>query len=299
MHGSERRVALGHGSHQHPDRPQVEELLDAGLLDAERLAPHLAPYAVDVLGAAGHLRVDGLASQLRLDVPHHILDVAFAVDAPFVQLPGDGLVGRRLRFPEREVLDLPLVLPDPETTRERCVDVQSLACEALALRDRTRARMAQPMQREGDLHNQDTHVVDDGEKQPAQPIGPSVPVGGRGVLGLNRAQLVEALEPFEERRGPVAEMRPRVVEPDPAALEEEAGETRGDAVRVEVELREHLRRGGESQRLLGRRRVGGHRVHPPQRFARGAAGRLAPAEVDSPVRRRAGEFSRLAATDRR
>ena len=142
VHGAERRIALGLGVHEHAQRPQVEQLLDAGLLDAERLALHLAPDAVDVLGAAGHLGIDPLAPEPGADPAHGLLDVAFTVDAPFVELPGDGLVRHRIRFAEREVFDLPFVLPDAEAARERGVDLQALAGEALAFGAGTLARGA-------------------------------------------------------------------------------------------------------------------------------------------------------------
>ena len=100
------------------------------------------------------------------------------------------------------------------------------------------------MQRQGDLHDQYPHVVDDGEQQLAQTLGLLVPAGGRGILGPDRTQLIESQEPFEQRRRLAAEIRPRRVEPDEAAFHEQDGETRGDAVLVEMEVREHLRRLG-------------------------------------------------------
>ena len=179
VHDAERRVALGDGIDEHPDGPQVEDLLDAALLDtalsgavlpvagrldaalprAWRLPAHLPPDAVDVLGAAGHLRVHAGPGEVRAEPAHHVLDVTLAVDAALVELAGDTHVRRRVRFAEREILDLPLALPDPEAARERRVDLQAFAGEALPLRAGALASGAQPVQGQRELHDQDPHVV--------------------------------------------------------------------------------------------------------------------------------------------
>ena len=278
MHGSERRIAFGDGIDEHANRPQVEQLFDAGLLDTQRLAVHLSPDAVDVLGATGHLRIDLRSHELGADPAHDVLDIAFTVDAPLVELTGDALVRHPIRLTEREVFDLPLVLPDAETARERGVDVETLARKAFAYCARTAVRGAQPMQRQRELHDQDPHIVNGGEQQLAQPVGPPIPAGGCGILGRDRSQLVESHKPLEERHRLVAEVRPRGVEPDEIALDEETGETRGDAVRIEVELREHLRHLDPARRLLGRYRgdaaldrSAGKLAHHTHRLGRGAA----------------------------
>ena len=174
VHCTEHAVAFRHGIHEHANRPQVEELLDAGLLDAQGLALHLSPDTVDVLRATGHLGVDACLPELACDPAHDIVDIAFAVDAPFVELGGNRLVGGGIGFPEREVLDFPLVLPDAEAARERGVELQPLAGETLPDRTWTAARGPQPVKGQGELHDQDSHVVDNGEQQPAQPVCPSV-----------------------------------------------------------------------------------------------------------------------------
>ena len=165
---------------------------------------------------------------------------------------------------EREVLDLPLALPDPEAARERGVELQALAGQALALGTRTLARGAQPVQGQRELHDQDPHVVHDGEQQPAQPfrlfrpLRPRVPAGGGGVPCRERPELVEPEQPLHERRRLRAEMLPHRVDSHGAALDEEAGKARGDAAGIQVQLREHLRR-PDPRRRLSDRFPGSHR----------------------------------------
>ena len=138
------------------------------------------------------------------------------------------------------------------------------------------------MQRQRELHDEDPNVVHDGEQQLAQSLGPRIPAGGRGVLGLDRSQLVEPQESFEESHRGVAEMRPRGVEPDYLTLDEKTGEARGDAVRIEVEPREHLGHLDPFRQLLGtylvagaRVRDAGHLAHQPHRLRRRAARKVA------------------------
>ena len=78
----------------------------------------------------------------------------------------------------------------------------------------------------------------------------------------NGAQLVESQKTVEQGRRRIAETGPHGFGVDEIALDEQTGEARGDAVGIEVELREHLRRFNPFTGLaLGDR--GYRRAHAP------------------------------------
>src|SRR5690606_28147055 len=87
--------------------------------DRHVLLPHLLPDAVDVLGPAGDLRVDALRSQGLVQLRLDLLDVALAAGAVVVEQRRDATVGLGLQVAEREVLQLPLELPDAEPVGQR------------------------------------------------------------------------------------------------------------------------------------------------------------------------------------
>ena len=118
MHQPQHGVAGGHIVHQDAQRAQVVQLFNR-----QRLALHLFPNAVDVLGTAGHIGLDALGlhhgAQLRLD----LLDVAFAAHAVVIQRAGDTQIILSLQDAEGEILQLPLQLPDAKTVGQRRMDV--------------------------------------------------------------------------------------------------------------------------------------------------------------------------------
>src|SRR5690606_8192488 len=128
MDDAERGIAVRDGVDEDPDRTQIVELLER-----QALALHLAPDAVEVLRPAGHARADpGLLERGR-DDRDHVLDVALAVSPLRGEPRRDAPIVVRLEVSEREVLELPLELPDPEPARERRVDLARLERETLAL----------------------------------------------------------------------------------------------------------------------------------------------------------------------
>ena len=114
-------VAVPHFRHQDAYGPDV---VDLGEIDA--LAAHLPPDAVDMLGAACQLGVDAGATQFLAQFPQHFLYVALTVETLLVQLPGDLLVSGLVQVAEREVLQLPLDMPDAQAVGQRRVDVEHL-----------------------------------------------------------------------------------------------------------------------------------------------------------------------------
>ena len=87
------------------------------------------------------------------------LDVALAALAPGVELLGELAERLGLEGLEREVLELPLDLPDPEPLGQRRVDLHRLAGDALLLLDRQRAQRAHVVQPVGELDEDDADVL--------------------------------------------------------------------------------------------------------------------------------------------
>src|SRR5439155_12406677 len=102
--------------------------------ERELLALHLLPDAVEVLGSAMHLGAQAMRSQIVGELARERLDALLALDAALVEQLGNAVVLRGLEKAEREVLELPLHLPDAEPVRERCEHLLRLD------RDRPRAR---------------------------------------------------------------------------------------------------------------------------------------------------------------
>ena len=116
-------VAVAHFAHQHAHRAHVVDLAEIQMLFL-----HLPPDAVDVLGAAVHLgALDAVALQMAAQAVDHLVDIAFPVEALFIQQLGDLLVGARLQVAERQILQLPFQLAHAQAVGQRRVDVEDLA----------------------------------------------------------------------------------------------------------------------------------------------------------------------------
>ena len=116
-------VAVAHFAHQHAHRAHVVDLAEIQMLFL-----HLPPDAVDVLGAAVHLgALDAVAVQMAAQAVDHLVDVAFPVEALFIQQLGDLLVSAGLQVAERQVLQLPFQLAHAQAVGQRRIDVEDLA----------------------------------------------------------------------------------------------------------------------------------------------------------------------------
>ena len=101
--------------------------------EVEALALHLLPDAVEVLRPALHLRRAGRARRgRRPSSARRRRDARLAVGAPLVELARDRVVALGLEEAEREVLELPLDLPDAEPVGERREHLHRLGARARA-----------------------------------------------------------------------------------------------------------------------------------------------------------------------
>src|SRR5690606_1978533 len=122
--GAERRVAVIDGR---DDDAQSAQVLDLG--QAQALAPHLAANAEQVLRPAAEFRPDPGALKLRAQALERGLDELLALDAALFELLRQPLVLVRPEEPERQVLELPLELPETQPIGEWRQHVERLAAD--------------------------------------------------------------------------------------------------------------------------------------------------------------------------
>ena len=155
VHDAQRRVAVADLVDEQADRVDVVDLAEL-----RALALHLLPDAVDVLGAALELGLDAGVREARPELLDRPLDVALAALAPRVEQPGELAERLGLEHLEREVLELPLDLPDPEPLGERRVDLHASggrsAAASRAGSAPERAHVVQPVR---ELDQDDADVV--------------------------------------------------------------------------------------------------------------------------------------------
>ncbi len=98
-------------------------------------------------------------------------DVRLARATLRLELVGQPAVGVRLEHLERQVLELPLDLPDAETLRQWCIDLSRLAGDALLLLGRQRGDGAHVVQPIGELDEHDTDVLRHRQEHLADVLG--------------------------------------------------------------------------------------------------------------------------------
>ncbi|MNH00628.1 hypothetical protein D3C79_598270 [compost metagenome] len=125
---AQRGVAVAHFRDQHAHRAHVVDLAEL-----QTLALHFAPDRIDVFGPAADVGLDPGGQQFVLQLVHHIADEAFTVQAPLMQKLGDLLVLIRLKVTEGQVFQLPLDVTDTQAMRQRCVNVEHFASNAVTL----------------------------------------------------------------------------------------------------------------------------------------------------------------------
>ena len=232
VHDAERRVARLHVVDDDAHRADVVERLDARLL-----AAHLAPDAEDVLGPAAHVGPDPRRGELALERRDHVLDVALAVEPALVDQLRDLPVGLRLDRAERQVLELPLELPDAEPVRERRVEVEHLARGLAPQRLVRRHEPAERREPLGELEDHDPDVLDHREQHLAE------------VLRLRRALLrrradaarpdrVHARDAGDEPRHVVAEARGDLGGVERTAARQHGEQRAADRRRIQLQPRD-------------------------------------------------------------
>ena len=246
---AQRGVAVGHVGHQHAQRADVVQVLEVDVL-----ALHLLPDAVDVLGPAGDLGREAGAGQRRAERGLGLDDVALAVAAALVEQARDALVHVRLQVAEREVLHLPLDLPDAQAVGQRRVDVGGALGQRAALLLRQPGRRAQPHQVPREQDEDHPQVLDDRQQQAPQALG----AGALAARAMQRPDLVGLALAVHQHR----QRRRQAVDPG------DVGDRRGQGLGIDAELVEqHQRR--HQLALVGGRQGAHPRQHVGQRLLGG------------------------------
>ena len=244
VHQAQRRIAVGHAVGQDAHRADVEHLLEA-----EVLALHLPPDAVDVLGPAGDLGRDAGLREHAVELRDDRRDVALAVRAPFVQLAGDEHVAVRLEVAKGQVLQFPLELPDTEPAGQRRVHLAGLAGQALARILGEVARFAQVMELLGEPDQHQPRVGDDRQQHLAQDLG----LAGRQLAvrrpAVGGPEAAERAEFGGEARRPLAEALRRRLGGQRPVPDQGGDQGPDDGILVGLQRRQQFgHRGGSPQR---------------------------------------------------
>ncbi|RMR10054.1 hypothetical protein ALP92_103717 [Pseudomonas syringae pv. primulae] len=163
VHDTQRGVAVTHFRDQHAQCTHVVDLAER-----QALALHFAPDGIDVLGTAADVRRHAGGLQLVVELGHDVADEALTIEPALVQQLGDLLVLIGLQVAERQVFQLPFDMADAQTVGQRRIDVEDLACHAVALfvvgvlhrTDRTGAL--------GQLDQRNAHVINHRHEHLAQ-----------------------------------------------------------------------------------------------------------------------------------
>ena len=139
--------------------------------ERDAFALHLFPDAVEVLGPALHFGAHAVAAQLVAQAPAKTLDAALALDARLVEHAGDRLVLLGLQEAKRQVLDLPLDLPDAEAIGERREDLHRLARQHLRAGLLAGRVVAQRLQTRREAQQHHAQVAREREQHLAHALG--------------------------------------------------------------------------------------------------------------------------------
>ena len=122
VHDTKRGVALCNRIDEHAQRARVVDFADP-----DALALHLAPDAVEMLRSARELRVQPGLCECLVEARDRHLDEVIAIGASLGKQPGNAAIVIGLQLAKRQILELPLDLPDTEAMRKRRVDIHCRA----------------------------------------------------------------------------------------------------------------------------------------------------------------------------
>ena len=166
VHDAECRVTVAHVLDEQADGVDVVDLAEL-----RALALHLLPDAVDVFRAALQVGFDAGLRQPRPELGDRPVDVALAALAARVEQLRQLAEALGVERLEREVLEFPLHLPDAEALRERRVDLEGLAGDALLLLGRQAVQRAHVVEAVGELDQDDPDVLGHREQHLADVLG--------------------------------------------------------------------------------------------------------------------------------
>ena len=112
-----------------------------------------------MLGPAGDLGVDPELLELLAQLVDRCADGRFALGALLRDALGDVAIRFGIEVAQREILEIPLDLPDAQAMRDRRVDLDRLARDRLLLRRRQARQRAHVVQAVGQLDDDDADVL--------------------------------------------------------------------------------------------------------------------------------------------
>ena len=141
------------------------------LLEADRLALHLAPDRIGALAPARDFGADAAVGQLLGELLLDLGDPAAGTRRQRFQPLGENLVGVRVELAEGQVFQLLAHLLHAHAAGQRRVDFERLIGGAAAQLGRLIGERAHIVQTIGELDQQYPHVVGDGQEKLAQVFG--------------------------------------------------------------------------------------------------------------------------------
>ena len=126
LHDGEHFVALLDRAHDDAKRPHVEELVEAQVLSL-----HLLPDRIDVLRTPGDISLNAVSLEERPHLFDRVLHEFETFLSGFVEFVRDLAVFLGTREAQRQVLELPLDLPDAETIGKRRINRERFRTELL------------------------------------------------------------------------------------------------------------------------------------------------------------------------
>lgn len=192
-----------------------------------------------MLRAAADVRLDVRLGELLLDLLDGRIDERLALLALLLDVLDEVVVDLRLEIAQAEVLKLPLDARDAEAVRERRVDLNRLARDALLLVLAHVLERAHVVQAVRELDHDDADVL--GHREEHLAIALELRLFLRFIL-----QAAEFRHAVDEHRDLVAEHLLHLVVRVDRVLDDIVQESRADGRIVEVQLREDL---GDMQRV--------------------------------------------------
>src|SRR5690606_36405064 len=195
--------AVDHAQHRvavvdaRDDDSQTTQILDLG--QGQALTTHLVADADEVLRSTAQFGVDAGPRDLGLQAHQRRLDEVLAFDAPLLELPGEPLVFIGPEKAKRQVLELPLELPQPEAVGQRRQYVEGLAADRgfrhIAIGD----MLAQRLQARGEPDEYDLDIDRHRHRHAAQDLDLAFLAAGlvflrRPVALLEAADLAHAFD---------------------------------------------------------------------------------------------------------
>ncbi len=248
MDQRERRVARVDVVDDHAQPAQV-----ADLVERARLRAHLVPDAVDVFGPAADLGDDSLAREQAAQQLALFGDKGLALATLLLERARELAIRVRFLEAKREVLELPLQLPQTEAVGERCEHLKRLSCEPVFGRAPVRRVPPQDLHAGGQAHQHDADVDRHREHHPAQRLD-LLGVGLSGKAQLQGAQLQQLAQAVDQFRDLGAESALDLVARDRVAGAGERGRDLRGIVSVQLAQDRDRRARLLEQRFAARRR---------------------------------------------